>query len=230
MALLLLGVIGLLVPPQTQDMLAAIDDPWSTIAFNIALMLLAFAAWFWARALLAARFEVPDAPDRRAAMIGPAPSGGKGAASPSINPIAFLWLPRLLFVAAALFAVAWLLVPLSLFRLLLVGDWTAIALYVLANRQRWSFLTNTRPSDAPVGLKKSFWRNRICQPLLRLLAYAPLSSRIGWGLLILGLVAFLVGAIELSASSNCCRKTGPASPPSPPDGFRGPPSPCWGSP
>jgi hypothetical protein len=204
MAVLLLGVIGLLVPPQTQDMLAAIDDFWSTLAFNIALMLLAFAAWFWARALLAARFEVSDAPAPRAAMISPAPSGGKGAASPSINPIAFLWLPRLLFVAAALFAVAWLLVPLSLLRLLLVGAWTAIALYILKNRQRWPFLTNTRPSDAsaglkksaPAGRKKSFWRDRIWQPLLRLLAYAPLSSRIGWGLLILGFVAFLVGAIE----------------------------------
>jgi hypothetical protein len=196
MAVLLLGVVGLLVPPQTHDMLAAIEEPGSTLAFNIALMLLAFAAWFWARALLAARFEVPDGQAERAAIIGTVPSEGKEAAPRSINPYAFLWLPRLLFVAAALFGVTWLLVSFSGFGLLLIVAWTVVALYVLKNRQRWRFLTNTRLPIAPVGPKKSFVRDRLWQPLLRLLAYAPLSSRIGWGLLIVGLVAFLVGAIE----------------------------------
>jgi hypothetical protein len=195
-AVLLLGVVGLLVPPQTHDMLAAIDNPWSTLAFNIALLLLAFAAWYWARALLAARFEVPDEPEQRAEIIGTAPSAGKGAAPRSINPVAFLWLPRLLFVAAALFGITWLLVSFSGFRLLLVVAWTVVALYVLKNRQRWPRLTNTRQPNAPAGLKKSFARNRLWQPLLRLLAYAPLSSRIGCGLLIVGLLAFLAGAIE----------------------------------
>jgi hypothetical protein len=196
MAVLLLGVVGLLVPPQTHDMLAAIDDPGSTLAFNIALLLLAFAAWYWARALLAARFEVPDEQAQRTAIIDPASSAGKAAAPRSINRVAFLWLPRLLFVAAALFGITWLVVSFSGFRLLLVVAWTVVALYVLKNRQRWPRLTNTRRPHAPAGLKKSFARNRLWQPLLRLLAYAPMSSRIGWGLLIVGLAAFLAGAIE----------------------------------
>src|SRR5260370_26093791 len=85
MAVLLLGVVGLLVPPQTHDMLAAIEEPGSTLAFNIALMLLAFAAWFWARALLAARFEVPDDQAERAAIICTVPSEGKEAAPRSIT-------------------------------------------------------------------------------------------------------------------------------------------------
>jgi hypothetical protein len=216
-AVLVLGVVGLLVPPQTQDMLAAIDGVWSTFAFNLALALLAFAAWFWGRALLAARFEASDAGAKRAAMVAAASSKDKATTSPSINPYAFVWLPRLLFIAAALIGITLLLFPFAFFHLAYVVVWAVFGFWVLVTRQRRPRLKNTPPPDAPptpgketghAGTSPSwlarlwqsrlwqFWRNRIWHPLRRLLAYAPISSKLGWGLLITGLVIFLAGAIE----------------------------------
>ena len=56
-AVMLLGGIGLTVPPQTGDMLAFLDNDriWPAISFQIALVVLAGSAWFWSRAALAAR-------------------------------------------------------------------------------------------------------------------------------------------------------------------------------
>ena len=56
-AVLLLGGIGLTVPPQTRDMLAFLDSNlfWPAASFQIALVVLAGSAWFWSRAALAAR-------------------------------------------------------------------------------------------------------------------------------------------------------------------------------
>jgi hypothetical protein len=56
-AVMLVGGIGLTVPPQTRDMLAFLEDAgvWRAISFPIALAVLAGSAWFWSRAALAAR-------------------------------------------------------------------------------------------------------------------------------------------------------------------------------
>jgi|FEC22Drversion2_1045045.scaffolds.fasta_scaffold01007_9 hypothetical protein len=184
-AVLVLGVVGLLLPPQTQDMLAAIDDFWSSLAFNLALALLAFAAWFWARALLAARFDITD--------TGTSPRG-EAITSPA-NLQALKWLPRLLFIAAALIGVTILLVPFAPLRLIFVVLWVAAGFWVLTARRLWPGLVNTPPGGPP-RQKVGFWRNRIWGPLLELLAYAPISSKLGWALLTLGIAAFLAGAIE----------------------------------
>ena len=60
---MLLGGIGLTVPPQTRSVLAFLDEssPWPAISFQIALVVLAGSAWFWSRAALAARFGIDDA-------------------------------------------------------------------------------------------------------------------------------------------------------------------------
>jgi hypothetical protein len=61
-AVLLLGGIGLTVPPQTRDMLAFLDEDnvGAAIAFQIVLLILSTSAWFWSRAALAARFGIGD--------------------------------------------------------------------------------------------------------------------------------------------------------------------------
>jgi hypothetical protein len=61
-AVMLLGGLGLTVPPQTRDMLAFLDDNriWPAVSFQIALIVLATSAWFWSRAALAARFGIND--------------------------------------------------------------------------------------------------------------------------------------------------------------------------
>src|SRR5215471_6175937 len=90
-AIMLLGCIGLAVPPQTRDMLAFLDNgsSWPAISFQVALVVLAGSAWFWSRAALAARFGIDDG--RRC-----------GAGSPDFNWTAFVWLPRLMLLASSL--------------------------------------------------------------------------------------------------------------------------------
>jgi hypothetical protein len=87
---MVLGGIGLTVPPQTRDMLAFLDGGvWPAISFQIALVVLAGSAWFWSPVALAARFGIDDGTRH-------------GAAPPSLNRMAFLWLQRLMLVASFL--------------------------------------------------------------------------------------------------------------------------------
>jgi hypothetical protein len=58
-------------------------------SFQIALVVLAGSAWFWSRAALAARFGINDGQRH-------------GAAPPTFNWAAFIWLPRLMLVASFL--------------------------------------------------------------------------------------------------------------------------------
>jgi hypothetical protein len=93
-AVLLLGGIGLTIPPQTRDMLAFLEDDriWPAISFQIALAVLAGSAWFWSRAALAARFGIDD---RRSRAAAPA----------DFNWTAYTWLPRLMLAAGFLIGV-----------------------------------------------------------------------------------------------------------------------------
>ena len=89
MAVLLIGLIALTVPPQTRDMLSFLDAdrPGGAISFQFALLVLAGSAWFWSRAALAARFGLGDG------HRSPS-SGGQ------FDWFAFIWLPRLTVVGA----------------------------------------------------------------------------------------------------------------------------------
>jgi hypothetical protein len=68
-AVMLLGGIGLTLPPQTRDMLAFLEGGriWPAVSFQIALVVLAGSAWFWSRAALAARFGIDEDPQLRPA-------------------------------------------------------------------------------------------------------------------------------------------------------------------
>ena len=154
-------------------------------------------------------------------MVTAASTKSTATTSPAINPYAFVWLPRLLFIAAALIGITLLLFPFAfpsaLVHLAYVVIWAVFGFWVLVTRQQWPSLNNKISPDARptpgkatghAGTQPSwlarFWqsqlwqflRNRIWHPLVRLLAYAPISSKLGWGLLITGLVIFLAGAIE----------------------------------
>jgi hypothetical protein len=54
---------GLLLPPQMRDMLAALTETRSVAeaaAFPISMAIFGFLCWYWARAALSARFDLPD--------------------------------------------------------------------------------------------------------------------------------------------------------------------------
>jgi hypothetical protein len=67
-----LSAIALVMPPQSSDMLAALTSgsgAWlDTFWFYLALALLTFSGWYWTRALIAARFDVPNSDDGLQAM------------------------------------------------------------------------------------------------------------------------------------------------------------------
>ena len=90
-AVMLLGGIGLTVPPQTRDMLAFLEDAgvWPAISFQLALAVLAGSAWFWSRAALAARFGIDDWQRH-------------GAVPADFNWAAYRWLPRLMLIVSFL--------------------------------------------------------------------------------------------------------------------------------
>src|SRR4051794_19228986 len=56
---LLIG-IGLLAPPQLQDMLAAVEHRVDMGAVSFSIAFFTFATWYWARATVAAYFELND--------------------------------------------------------------------------------------------------------------------------------------------------------------------------
>jgi hypothetical protein len=69
---LLIAGAGLLIALQTRDMLAALDGTIggksSTFWFHLSLAILSLSAWYWARALLNARFDVRDNKASREAL------------------------------------------------------------------------------------------------------------------------------------------------------------------
>src|SRR5215468_907040 len=85
-AVLLVGGLGLTVPPQMRDMLAFLDDgaKWAAFSFQLALLVLAGSAWFWSRALLAARFGIDDSQ--------------RNGTETKFDWVAFRWLPRVVMV------------------------------------------------------------------------------------------------------------------------------------
>lgn len=62
-ALQAMVAVGLLLPSQMRDMLAALTethDAQAWVAFPLSLAVFGFLSWYWARATLSARFDLPD--------------------------------------------------------------------------------------------------------------------------------------------------------------------------
>jgi hypothetical protein len=181
-AVMLVGGIGLSIPPQTRDMLAFLEDAgiWAAISFPIAPVVLAGSAWFWSRAALAARFGIKD-------------GQRKGPAPPDFNWTAFTWLPRLMLVASFLVGVVIAFISRS--------PWSiagAIALGVLG-----LFLLMVRPSGRPVALPPAdcygfhAWVHGGAKARFEaLLQRAPYGAVPAWVLLALGLAPLALGVIE----------------------------------
>src|SRR5215472_2206154 len=185
-----LGVLGTLVPPQTQDMMAAMEDRWyATVPFHIALALLAFTAWYWSRAVLAARFEVRDDRSARA---------GLAQRALPVDRHAFEWVPRLLFLAAALLGVALLVGSPTPGNLLVTIAWAVAALLVLRSRQNLALVRKHKPAPwIPVNdPQRRGMKGRLWYPISRIFDYAPISGLPGRILLLSGIAVFLLGAIE----------------------------------
>ena len=181
-AVLLLGGIGLTVPPQTRDMLVFLDDGriWPAISFQIALAVLAGSAWFWSRAALAARFGIDD-------------RLRYGDAASNFNWTAFTWLPRLTLAGGFLVGVAIAFMNWS--------PWSiagAIGLGILG-----IILSIVRPRAPAVELApapsvgfRAWIQGGALARLNALLQRAPFGAALAVTLLALGLVPLALGVIE----------------------------------
>jgi hypothetical protein len=73
LAVLVLSAIGLIIPPQTADMLATLSNGgfhfWPAFWFQVSLAFLSTSAWYWARTLIDARFDVVGTKADRARLV-----------------------------------------------------------------------------------------------------------------------------------------------------------------
>jgi hypothetical protein len=180
-AVMLLGGVALIVPPQTQDMLVFLDNDhiWAPISFQIALIVLGGSAWFWSRAALAARFGIDD-------------GQRSGAANLDFNWTVFTWLPRLMLIGTFLVG--------ALIAYMGRSPWTIAGAIVLGAVA--VALLKYRPSGRPVILPpvprggfSAWFRGGARARLSALLQRAPFGKRPATTLLVLGLVPLALGVL-----------------------------------
>ena len=181
-AVMLLGGIGLTIPPQTRDMLAFLEDGriWPAVSFQLALIVLAGSAWFWSRAALAARFGINEQPRHR-------PS------APDFDWAAYTWLPRFMLVAGFLVGAVIAFISRS--------PWSIVATIVLAALAIIFLIVRRRgpPVDlppAPRGGLREWIGGGARARLHALLQRAPGGAVPGTVLLALGLIPLALGVIE----------------------------------
>jgi hypothetical protein len=200
---LVIAAIALVVPPQTQDMLAALSDGELghrdfNLLFHLTLAFLAINAWFWARALLNARFDVADTLAARILLT---------QQDRRVDRRAFDLLPRLLLVLGALLGAGligrsrqWL----HLFDLLVWSLPLLVAVHFrlpLGERLRPRSRQGLKGPGLPSRAEARLFVREIPSRLDLLLRRAPFSRR--WlpaGLLVVSLGMFVYGAIESFAA------------------------------
>jgi hypothetical protein len=180
---LMLMALGLLVPPQTRDMLAGLSaessrELWSGFAFHLSLWILGTTAWYWSRAVLSAWFGVAGAAAARQAVA---------AANGATNPAAFDWVPRLLFLAVAGIGVIAAARSAAWRQLAVILLWAGPTIWVLYRRGQW----------APAALPPAPWLNRlpVGDDIRRLLRHAPFGPGFALALLATAIVLFIAAAI-----------------------------------
>jgi hypothetical protein len=181
-AVMLLGGLGLTVPPQTGDMLAFLDDNlvWPAVSFQLALVVLAGLAWFWSRAALAARFGIDDRQ-----RCDPA--------NPNFDWTAFLWLLRLMLFVSFLTGAVIALRSWSLWNIAGAIGLGPLGLVVLTVRPRGP------PVTLPPALRYGIcaWvRHGARERLNALLRRAPFGMVPAVILLAAGLIPLVLGVIE----------------------------------
>jgi len=196
---LVIAAVALLVPPQTQDMLAALSDGELghrnfTLIFHGSLAFLAISAWFWARALLGARFDVADTLAARARLV---------EQDQRVDRRAFDLMPRLLFALSVLLGAGLIARSrqwLNLFELLvwsLPGFFAVYFRLPLLERLRPPGSEQPRGPGLPSRSEALSFVREIPRRLRLLLRRAPFARAwLAAGLLVFSLAMFVYGAIE----------------------------------
>ncbi len=186
-AVLLIGGIGLTLPPQTRDMLAFLDSNrvWAAISFQLALIVFGGSAWFWSRAALAARFGIDDLQRRQ-------------PPSPDFDWAAFTWLPRLMLVATFLVGLVIEMQSQSFWTVAGAAVLGGLALLITIVRPHRA---SSGPPPAPRGGVRTWIRGGASARLRALIQRAPFGAGPAMALLVLGLLPLVLGSIEAFTSA-----------------------------
>ena len=192
-SILLIAGAGLLIPPQTQDMLAALDGTIAgksfTFWFQLSLAILSLSAWYWARALLNARFDVGDNKASREALR---------KADDRLKPVTFAALPRLLFALSVGigFVMIWQSPRPSI-------QFAYLALWSIPAGLFLVFRLNLFPGKADDAHPRTSasrsghaWIDRPLAQFTRLIQHAPYGPSIPGALIGISMVAFVWGTLE----------------------------------
>ena len=195
-----LAGLALLAPPQTADMLAALDDGQisasDTLRFHIALAFLAMSAWYWSRALLAARFDLPDDETVRAAFLGD-------------NKRVYDAVPRLMYGLAVLIGVGLILRSGVWSNLAYVAVWAiplgmavhyrtrvSRVMFALLGRQRQVGPTPRRDPSHEVSRHFLAWLRNLPSRFWLLVRRAPWPNWVSLCLIILSSALFVWGTVD----------------------------------
>src|SRR6185437_15335725 len=186
-AVLLIGGIGLTLPPQTRDMLAFLDGNRvsAAISFQLALIVFGGSAWFWSRAALAARFGIDDSQRRQ-------------PPSPDFDWVAFTWLPRLMLIATFLVGLVIAIRSQSFWTVAGAAMVGGLALLITIVRPHRA---SAGPPPAPRGGVRTWIRGGASARLRALIQRAPFGAGPAVALLALGLVPLVLGLIEAFTSA-----------------------------
>ena len=205
--LLVAAGVALLVPEQTQDMLDALSDGdfndwWRSGSFHFSLFLLALSSWYWSRALLAARFDLPDTLAAR---------NNLQAIDPGLDRAALDFIPRMIFVLALLVGTgvilrsdAWSNLPYLIAWAIPLAFLVFYRLRVKAWLRRVLGLGPPPSTAVGEGINKTgsikAWRSKLRARFNLLMLRAPFSDELSpWAAfagLCLGLLGFLLGALQ----------------------------------
>ncbi|MBV8133599.1 MAG: hypothetical protein JO282_13970, partial [Alphaproteobacteria bacterium] len=216
LAVLLIAALGLLVPPQTADMLAALGGGRLggvnfTVTFHLSLASLSFSTWYWARALLAARLDIADnlasrnmlplgSPGGRSVPPAP-PPGSPPPSRPTTDRRAYDAIPRVIAFLSLLLGIGLIARSHEWFNLIYLALWGVPFLLLTMFRLRLcAFISGpgVRMGGAPLAATTNFflWIRSLWPRLQQLILRAPISPTIAIVLLALSLVAFAYGTVE----------------------------------
>lgn len=203
LSVIVLAGIGLSLPPQSRDMLAALGDGSFVLSeafiFYLSLAFLTFSGWYWARALISARFDVPHTAAGRARLED---------ADRRLDLFAFDAVPWLIFWLAGLVGVLLIVRSGAWNALWFLAAWAVVFAFFrptrMKDRQRQPlrYARGGQPTFREVGggpqrstaSLREWWHN--IPTHVRLLANrAPGGPIVAWALILVSAALFLWGAI-----------------------------------
>jgi cobalamin synthase len=190
LAVLLLAAVGLILPPQTDDMLAALMDggksAWlPSLFFQVSLAVLSISAWYWARTLIDARFDVVGTRADRRKLV---------ESDPRINPFALAAVPWLVVILSVLLGLS--LIPRGQYlpNLVMLAVW--VAGFAALAAYSWSHPAATQKKRTGEASTSSLgeWLHSVPSRLRLLARRAPGPAWIATSIVIGALVLFALGA------------------------------------